>query len=397
MKILLVHNFYGTAAPSGENQVFETERILLQARGHDVETFTRQSDEIRTQGAWGALKGAFATPWNPWMTRSMRQTVEHFKPDVVHVHNTFPLISPCIFHAIGRNSARVLTLHNYRLYCAAGIPMRKGRVCTDCLDARTPWPALLHGCYRGSRVATLPLALSVGLHRAAGTWTRNVDAFIALSEFQRQRMAAAGLPLEKFYVKPNFYPGSPPVLPWRDRLPYVVFAGRLTAEKGVTSLLRAWAAWGSAAPELRLVGDGPMRSELEQLTKGMPVKFLGQLSADEAQAQIASAMLLILPSECFEGFPMVIREAFAFGTPVAASNLGPLPSIVSEDISGLIFPAADPEALYYKIRNAWETPGLLEGLGKGARAEFEIKYNEDANYQTLMQIYNKAILQNNHT
>jgi glycosyltransferase involved in cell wall biosynthesis len=391
LKVLLVHNFYGSAAPSGENQVFEAEKALLQAHGHEVEEFARRSDEIRSQGVWGVARGALATPWNPWMTKAIKRAVTHFRPDVVHVHNTFPLISPGIFHAIGQSAARVLTLHNYRLFCPAAIPMRAGRVCTDCLDICSPLPAVQHGCYRGSRLATLPLAFSVALHRRLGTWNRQVDAFIALSEFQRQRMADSGLPLEKVHVKPNFYPGSPPTLPWRERAPYVVFAGRLTAEKGVTSLLRAWQAWGASAPELRLIGDGEMRPKLEHLAAGLPVRFLGQVSGEKAQAEIAGARLLVLPSEWFEGFPMVVREAFAFGTPVAVSDIGPLPSIVQHGISGVVFTPGNPEALLREVRGAWEASGLLERLGQGARVEFETKYTEDANYAVLNDIYIRAI------
>jgi glycosyltransferase involved in cell wall biosynthesis len=391
VKVLLVHNFYGSSAPSGENQVFEAEKLLLQEMGHEVTDFSRHSDEIRSQGTWGVVRGALATPWNPWMTRAVKEAVSNFQPDVVHVHNTFPLISPGIFHAIGPRAARVLTLHNYRLFCPAAIPMRGGRVCTDCLDMRSAWPALRYGCYRDSRVATLPLALSVGMHRALGTWTGQVDAFVALSEFQRLRMAESGLPVAKVHVKPNFYPGLPPVQAWQERRPYVVFAGRLTAEKGVASLLRAWQAWGASAPELRLVGDGELRPELEGMAVGLPIRFLGQIGSAEAHAQIAGARLLVLPSEWFEGFPMVVREAFAFGTPAAVSDIGPLPSIVQHGRSGVVFKPGNPESLLREVRAAWEAPGMLEDLGRGARAEFELKYTEDANYSMLMDIYRKAI------
>jgi glycosyltransferase involved in cell wall biosynthesis len=185
----------------------------------------------------------------PWSARAIRQAVARFLPDVVHVHNTFPLISPSIFHALaGTGVARVLTLHNYRLFCPAAIPMRAGQVCTDCLDRRSVLPALQHGCYRNSRLATVPLALNVALHRAAGTWAHQVDAFIALTEFQRQRVVDAGLPASRVFVKPNFYPGNPAVVPWGQRQPYVVFAGRLTAEKGVATLIRAWQLWGPRRP-----------------------------------------------------------------------------------------------------------------------------------------------------
>ena len=325
------------------------------------------------------------------MARALGARVDETRPDVVHVHNTFPLLSPSVFQAIGNRAARVMTLHNYRLFCPAAIPMRDGKVCTDCLDRRSPLPSMVHGCYRGSRAATLPLAVSVGLHRALGTWTNQVDAFICLSDFQRDVMVRAGLPREKVHVKPNFYPGSPDVVPWGERQPCVVFAGRLTEEKGVVNLLRAWQAWGANAPELRLVGDGHLRAELEQMATGLPVRFLGQLPAEQAQAEIARARLQILPSEWFEGFPMVVREAFAFGTSAAVSDLGPLPSIVTHGKSGIVFQPANPPSLLQEVRTAWETPGLLETLGRGARAEFETKYTEEANYAMLMNIYKQAI------
>lgn len=391
INIMLVHNYYRSAAPSGENQVFEAEKQLLFNNGHALEIFTRHSDEIHAKGVVGMFQGALATPLNPWMCKAIQQRVDVFKPHVVHIHNTFPLLSPAIFLAIRNRAARVLTLHNYRIFCPAAIPMRDGKVCTECLDKKSALPSLIHGCYRNSRVATLPLAIKVWLHRALGTWTNEVDAFICLSEFQRDLMIEAGLPAEKVHVKPNFYPGNPDVIPWQQRKPYIVFAGRLTAEKGVINLLKAWQLWGPDAPELRIVGDGELRQDLESLAKGLPVRFLGQVSAEGAQQQIAQACLQILPSECFEGFPMVVREAFAFGTPAAVSDLGPLPTIVEHGKSGIVFQPANPQSLLAKVREAWETPGLLAVLGAGARQEFESKYTEEANYKILMDIYQKAI------
>jgi glycosyltransferase involved in cell wall biosynthesis len=394
LKILLVHNFYGSAAPSGENQVFEAELAMLRAHGHVVETFTRHSDEIRDRGFAGTLRGALATPWNPFMARAMRLAVERFAPDVVHAHNTFPLISPAIFQAVGQRAARVLTLHNYRLFCAAAIPMRAGQVCTDCLERRSAMPALRHGCYRGSRPATLPLALNVALHRRLGTWTREVDAFIALSEFQRERMTAAGLPGARVHVKPNFYPGDPVVVPWAMRRPCAVFAGRLGAEKGMETLLHAWLRWGATAPELRIAGDGPLRERLVALAATAPqvrIRFLGQLAPEAARAEIAQARMLVLPSEWFEGFPMVVREAFAFGTPAAVSDLGPLPTIVRHGENGVIFSPADPASLVQVLRTAWEDEAGMMRLAQGARHAFEQHYTEHANHEMLMKIYRHAI------
>ncbi len=394
MHILAVHNFYSSATPSGESRVFDAERHLLERNGQKVSGFVRHSDEILAQGTWGVLKGALATPWNPWSSSSIARAIDEFKPDVVHVHNTFPLISPSIFREIGKRAARVLTLHNYRLVCPAAIPMRDGKVCTDCIDRRSVMPSLIHGCYRSSRIATAPMAASVALHRWLGTWRNEVDAFIALSDFQKQKMAEAGLPRHKIHVKPNFFPGSPDVVPWTDRLESVVFAGRLSAEKGVRTLIDAWRQWGAEAPPLRIVGDGPLRAELEKKASGLPVTFLGQMSAEHAQKQIASARLLVLPSEWFEGFPMVVREAFAFGTPAAVSDLGPLPSIVADGMCGVVFPASQPDALMESVRRVWYQPAEMERMGQNARREFEQKYSENSNYQTSMTIYEAAIAEN---
>ena len=394
MNVLQVHNYYGSSAPSGENQVFEAEGILLRQRNHEVHEFLRHSDAIRAKGIWGAVQGALSTPWNPFSANKIRQAVENIHPEVVHVHNTFPLLSPSIFHSIGYRAARVLTLHNYRLFCPAAIPMRAGRVCTDCLDSHSVWPSLQHGCYRNSRLATLPLAANVALHRNLGTWTKQIDAFIALTEFQRERMIEAGLPASLVHVKPNFYPGNPVMLPWLERRNSVVFAGRLTAEKGVLALVKAWLLWGSSAPELRIVGDGDLRTELEQLAATapeIPIRFLGQLAGTAAQEEIAHARLLVLPSEWFEGFPMVVREAFAFGTPVAVSNIGPLPSIVQQGKNGVVFEPANPQSLLNTVRSVWEKDGELERLAKGARRSYEVLYNEDANYHMLMDIYEQAM------
>ncbi|MDP2240435.1 MAG: glycosyltransferase family 4 protein [Burkholderiales bacterium] len=393
MRILLAHNYYGSSAPSGENQVFDAEKTLLRERGHDVAEFTRHSDKIRAKGLVGAVQGALATPWNPWMVRAARRIVDSFQPDIVHVHNTFPLISPAIFYAIGSSAARVLTLHNYRLFCPAAIPMRAGQVCTECLDSRSVLPAVRHGCYRGSRLATLPLAAKVALHRHLNTWSKQVDAFVALTEFQRERMIVAGLPADLVHVKPNFYPGDPAIVPWAARRPSVIFAGRLTAEKGVLALVRAWLMWGASAPELRIVGDGGLRRELERLAAmapEVPIRFLGQLAGAAARDEIARARLLVLPSECFEGFPMVVREAFAFGTPVAVSNIGPLPSIVQQGENGVVFAPDDPQSLLAAVRAAWGSTGKLECLAAGARRSFEALYTEEANYRMLMAIYEQA-------
>lgn len=323
----------------------------------------------------------------------MRRVVEGIRPDVVHVHNTFPMISPSVFWAIGGRAARVLTLHNYRPVCPAAIPMRSGQVCTECMDHSSVWSSLAHGCYRNSRLATVPLAASVALHRRIGTWLNEVDAFIVLTPFQKERMVRSGLPRYKIHVKPNFFPGNPRVIDLDERSLDFVFVGRLSEEKGIDKLLDAWALWVAmeSAPRLTIIGDGPLRQEVARRAEELGLDFRGPISPDDAQAAIANARLLVVPSQSFEGFPMVIREAFAYGTPVAVSDIGPLPAIVQYGKSGIICDAGTAESLLVCLQPAWSDVGRLAELSLRARREFEESYTEDANYSALMAIYKEAL------
>jgi glycosyltransferase involved in cell wall biosynthesis len=391
-RILLVHNYYDTSSPSGENVVVQEERRMLESRGHPVEEFSRSSDGLRDAGPWRLLTVAARSPWNARALRELRGVLTRFEPDVMHVHNTFPLLSPAVFHAARGRVARVLTLHNYRMACAAGTLLRDGRICTECLDRPSVIPALWHGCYRGSGVATIPVAATIAHHRRLGTWRKEVEAFICLSEFQRRIIGRLGVPGERLHVKPNFFPGDPEVVPWDERKPAVLFVGRLSPEKGVQHLLAAWSGWDGHPPELRIVGSGPLRSDLEAeaRSEGLRVRFLGLVPKEEAVRQIARAHLVVVPSICYEGFPMVIREAFALGTPVAASRLGPLPDILSPVSPDLLFAPGSPSALLDAVRRLRGDPGRLEELGRAMREQHEGRYSESINYRQLMNVYDAA-------
>jgi glycosyltransferase involved in cell wall biosynthesis len=396
MRVLLLHNYYRSSAPSGENTVYESERELLRARGMEVMESTRSSDELAAMGAPGTLKAALVTPWNPAAVRAVRELIRKECPDVLHAHNTFPLFSPAVFRAArSTKTATVLTLHNYRTFCAAGIPMRDGHPCTLCLERRSTAPALRYGCYRNSHAATVPMAAMIGLHRCVGTWHKDVDAFIALTEFQRDQMVRAGLPMDRVTIKPHFYAAPPEPRPWATRGDRVVFLGRLGEEKGVRVLLDAWSQWGSEAPRLELVGEGPERQALEAFIRGKEVEgrvgFLGQVPFEEAQDRLAGARLLVLPSLCFEGFPMAIREALALGVPVAASRLGSMPCLIVDGRNGILFEPGSAEDLLEKVRTLWQAPMQLASMSEAARADFEAKYTAESNFAQLIAIYEKAI------
>ncbi len=393
---MLIHNFYGSSAPSGENTVFQAEVNLLHEHGHTVIEFTRHSDEIRNQRFLGLLKGALATPWNPFSLRKLRYILEKEEPEIMHVHNFFPLLSPSIFYAPKTlDTAVVFTLHNYRIFCASGIPLRNNIPCTQCIDHKNVFPALKYKCYRNNRWATFPLAVMIRMHRKLTTWKKKVNAFIALTEFQKNMFIQAGLPADNIFIKPNFLSNPPSLVSWEDREFKVVYIGRLSPEKGVDILLESWRKWGEEAPALEIIGDGPERYHLEKycVTNKLEgkVTFQGQLSFIEAQKKLSRARLFILPTLWYEGLPMVVLEAFAKGVPVMASKIGSLPCILEDDKNGILFTPGNPDDLYHKAKQLWENPDKLYNISIAARSTFEKKYSAETNYKIVTDIYQAAI------
>ncbi|HTR81973.1 MAG TPA: glycosyltransferase family 4 protein [Bacteroidota bacterium] len=396
MKILLVHNFYGSSAPSGENTAYTAEAAMLRSQGHSVVEFTRHSDEVRSKGLFGTVKGAASTVWNPFSVHALKRKMRETQPDVVHIHNTFPLLSPSIFYASRElNIPTVFTMHNYRIGCSAATVLRSDRPCLLCLDQRSVMPALRYGCYRESRLATLPVATMIALHNAKDSWRRNVDAFITLTEFQREKMAGFGIPSNSLFVKPHFLQDPPEPVHWDLREQKAVFIGRLYAAKGIHVLVDAWKRWGKDAPRLEIIGDGPMKEELCRTVDGSEaagaITFAGNVSRDEVLRRLSKAKLLILPSLCFEGFPMVIQEAFALGVPVAASNIGSLPYLVDDKKSGGLFPAGNADEIRTRVRTMFADDNALRAMGERARHEFDEKYTATKNHATLMSIYATAV------
>lgn len=395
MKILLVHNFYGSAAPSGENTAYAAEAALLRSRGQSVIEFSRHSDDILRSGFSGTLKGAASVVWNPFSLRLLKRTLRETKPDLMHVHNTFPLLSPSIFFASReQNVPTVMTLHNYRIGCAAATAIRNDQPCTLCLDKKSVFPALRYGCYRESRIATIPVAAMIAYNNARDTWRSNVDAFITLTEFQREKMVRFGISPESLFVKPHFLDHPPNPVPWQERDTKVVFVGRLYAAKGIHILLDAWRRMGKRAPFLQVIGDGPMREELVRSMRGSEasdsVSFLGNVSRDDVLKYMSRAKLLVIPSVCYEGFPMVVQESFALGVPVAASNIGSLPYLIAENRNGKLFNPGDAGDILSCVTRMLGNDSGLRILGEGARRDFDERYTADKNYAALMAIYETA-------
>ena len=384
MKVLLIHNLY--QQPGGEDAVFEMERALLERNRHDVITFVE--DNARLEGV-NPLKVAVGAIWSREAQRNMRKLIEQTKPDVVHFHNTFLRISPAAYYVVKEMGLPVVqTLHNYRLICPGSLLMRDGHVCEDCLGKVIPWPGVVHGCWRNSRSGTTVVAAMLTVHRVLRTWENQVDVYIALTEFARQKFVQGKLPAEKMMVKPNFVYPDPENGEHRGN--FALFVGRLSAEKGVRTMLSAWQLLKGVP--LKIVGSGPLMAEVKEQVERerLAIEVLGRRSRENAFSLIRQASFLIFPSEWYEGFPVTIAEAFACGLPVIASRLGAMAEIVEDGRTGLLFEPGNPEDLAAKVAWAWTHPKEMDEMGQEARREYEAKYTAKQNYEMLMAIYEKA-------
>lgn len=391
MRVLLGHNFYRSSAPSGEDTVYLNEVSLLRNDGVEVSTFECRNDDIDESTLAKRVGLAIDGAWSNRTYRELSARLRKAKPDVAHFHNTFPLISPSAYAACRDNGVPVIqTLHNYRLFCANGLLLRAGEPCEDCLG-RFPVPAIQHRCYRGALLPTLASSWIVTRNRLAGTYGRLVDRYIALTEFARDKLVAGGLPRERIDIKPNFLPVAAKGSGSGNTGDYAVFVGRLAEEKGVHTLVEAWRGVGDFP--LILVGDGPLRAEVEAEVRrrGLPITFTGQIGKSEVLDVVAEARFQVAPSEWYEGFPMVILEAFSCGVPVIASRIGGLPEIVRDGQSGMTFECGNIGDLQAKIGSLLNAPELARRLGDGARAQFEREYTAEQNAVLLLGIYERAI------
>jgi glycosyltransferase involved in cell wall biosynthesis len=385
MKILAVHNRY--QRPGGEDQVFAEETALLQSRGNRVLRCEVHNDQVEHTGRFTLAKD---TVWNASAYRELGALIRRERPDVVHFHNTLPLISPAGYYAARAQGVPVVqTLHNYRLLCPVALFFRDGHVCEDCMGKAVPWPGVVHGCYRGSRAASGVVATMLTVHRALRTWTQTVDVYVALTGFARDKFVEGGLPAGKIQVKPNFVAPDPGR--GEGGGGYALFVGRLAPEKGTGTMLAAWDRLEPGIP-LKIVGDGPLKDRVARAAATRPnVEWLGHRPVAEVHALMRKAEMLVLPSEWYETFGRVAAEAFAAGTPVLAADIGAVAELVEHGRTGLKFRPGDPEDLATQVDWALSHPANLRRMRGDARAEFEARYTAEINYPKLMEIYESAL------
>jgi glycosyltransferase involved in cell wall biosynthesis len=385
---LVVHNRYRSGEPSGENAVVEDESRFLAEAGCEVERLELESDAIAD---WPLIRRASLpgrVVWSREGGRLVAAAAAAFRPDVIHVHNTFPLFGPGVLWQARRSGAAVVaTVHNFRPLCPAATFLREGRVCEDCLG-RVPVPSVVHGCYRGSRLATVPLAVSAALHGRFGTWTSAAHRLVFPSDFARRKYLQAGWPGERLVVKANTAPEAG--TPRSGSGGRFMAISRLAAEKGLDDLLDAYRiAFPDGGPGLELVGSGPEEASLRaRLPEG--VNLAGRLDRPEAMRRLRDARALVVPSRWYEVFPRVVVEAYSLGVPVVAARIGALAEIVEDGRTGLLAEPRSPAALAGALQTLADSDELSLDLGNGARTAYEERLSPERTTAQLLTIYDEA-------
>lgn len=386
MRILVAHNRYQNLG--GEDLAALAEVQLLKSNGQIIDLF--QEDNTGIVGFGAKARCALGTVYSFNSKRRFADRIKTFKPDVVHIFNFFPLLSPSIHYACFEAGVPVVQkISNFRLMCPGGLLLREGIVCEDCVGKLVPWPSILHACYRSSRVGSTVVAAMLSTHRFMGTWERLVDAYIARTNFSRSKLIEGGFPAAKIGIIPSF--AHDPGGSGGGSGAFALFVGRISPEKGIATLLSAFDRLNSFPLRLRVVGDGPMKNQVMRTADGARIEYLGARTREEVQALMREATCLVFPSVCYENFPLTIVEAFASGLPVIASDIGAMAEIVEHERTGLHFRSGDSEDLARKLEWVACHPRELARMRNEARAEYLSKYTPERNYQLMIGLYEQAI------
>jgi glycosyltransferase involved in cell wall biosynthesis len=377
-RILVIHNRYRQRG--GEDVVVDEEVRLLRAHGHEVELYGRDNACIE---GMARVRLARETVWSSRTVQELEREIDAFAPDVIHVHNSFPLVSPSLYWTARRMSCPVVqTLHNFRLLCLQAMFLRNNKVCEDCKGA-SPWRGVVRGCYHDSLAASAVLASMLIVHRGLGTFQRKVNRYIALNEFSRGKFIEGGLPADRIEVKPNFLPDVAQMPGPRQG---GLFVGRLAPEKGVELLGQALDLLPGASMDV--IGEGP---ELEMVQQHRQMRSLGVLPREDVLARMQRATFLVMPSIWYETFGMVQIEAFACGLPVLAPNMGSMQEMIEHGRTGLLFEPGNQRELAACMAWALDHPAEMEAMGRNARAVYLDRYTPERNYEQLIGIYQAAI------
>lgn len=376
----------------GEEKTLFFEHKLLEENGHKVILFTKDSRDISSYNLAKKIGLCINAIFSFDTYKKIKKIIKSEKPDIAHLQNIFPLISPSVYYALKKHNIPIVqTLHNYRLLCLNGLFVNNsGETCEKCM-----YGCFIHGilskCYRRSFIQSLIMAISIYFHRKLGTFKNKVDLYISPSVFLKNKMIESGLHEDKIEVVSHCI-DTDFLAPVLDYDTYGIYMGRLSKEKGVLTLVKAF----QRIPDLRLkiVGEGPLHDEVDNfvmMNKLKNVELLGFIKGEERFEILKKALFTVIPSVCYENFPWVILESFALGVPVIASRIGGIFDLIDEMKNGILFNPDDVEDLTKKISILASDPRLMLSMRHNARQRAEEEYSLAAGYKRRMEIYGQLV------
>lgn len=396
MKILAIHNFHRKGSASGDDQVFKSETALLESHGNQVIRYTVSNDEFDNAGIIGKLSATFGMLWSFKNYRAVEIIIKKEKPDIVHIHTFFPLLSPSILYAAKKSDVKVVaTLHDTRFVCPCSTSLRGTELCNECGDGKY-FRMCKYGCFKNSRLQSFIVAGIFTYHRKRRSFYKQIDQYICLNENQIRLLTNIGFDKDKITKKYNFVPDAEADLkPMKiEGLPnrYVVFYGRIGEEKGIRILMQIW----DNLPNIPLVvmGGGPLEEEFKQWAEEHDnVYFLGYTQHDKCLSIVKAGEFVVFPSIWYEGCSMVEIETESLGKGLVATDLGFSVEAIKNGINGFKIKLGDVEGFKKCITELWSKPELIYEIGRNARCDYEQKYKPEDNYEQLMDIYKKTMEQ----
>lgn len=380
MRVLLVHNRYRSVG--GEERHIDLLEEWLPRTGVDVRRFEVLSPTAAT--LLDRVRLGVTLAYRPAGGRLLHEVLRRERPDVVHFHNLFPLLTPSAIREARVHGARtVLTIHNYRFACPAGTLLRNGRIHEDCIEGSSLLCGLRNA--RGVWAESIAYGIALELQRRLRLLHRWVDSYIAPSHFVATMLARAGYPPARIHT---IYHGTPVADAPSPDGNYGLYAGRLSPEKGIVTLLAA----SRLAPTvpLLIVGAGPLTHRV-LASAGQHITFVGPVNAQRVAELRQGALFALMPSECFEGQPFGALESMAVGTPLIASSLGGLAEITRDGITGVLVPPRNPRALAGAMRAMWADKARTAEMGTQAWEYARMNFSAMQQARRLADLYQRLV------